>query len=142
MRLALTVFILSSMLVGSGQILNAEAHNIQSQAVKESSSECKNLSDVLYTQAKTQLESANLRLTEETEPKLIALVNNAADTLANATNKQCIEAKNNFSRFIAALIKNSQREGNSKMVGPEAGVVTVEAFDHTKNSICPLYPFC
>ena len=141
MRQVRTVFILSLILVGTGQILNAEAHNIQSQEVKESSSECKNLSDVLNARARAQFDEANLRLTAETESKLTAFVNNAAARLASGTNVQCKDAKENFSQFIAKLISNS-REGNSRMIDAEARVVTVEAFERTKSSICPLYPFC
>jgi len=107
------------------------------------SSECKNLSSQLYSDAQSQFQEADVRIGAEATTKLKSFIADGISQMANAKDEQCKEAKQNFSQFMHELIRNAEgRQASNNAAGPTHGEITVASFNSAKNSVCPLFPFC
>jgi hypothetical protein len=103
-----------------------------------SSQACEDLAASLNSEVESRLERDHLTLSAGAKASIASFIDSGATKLRNASEKQCQEAKANFSTFVTQLINNA--ETDPRAIGKST--VTVKSFERAKSSVCPLYPFC
>jgi hypothetical protein len=138
MRLRAAAFFLSPLILFC-YMPNLAAPNIRSGLqIAIASQACEDLAASLNSEVESRLESDHLTLSAGARARIASFIDSGAANLRNASEKQCKEAKANFSTFVTQLINNAETDPSA--IGKNT--VTLKSFERAKSSVCPLYPFC